>query len=322
MVDEGKQLGMKVVRGRSCVRVVSRGRDPLAEEGLDPRPRLGQTPAPFQGACMQKNTIAGLAALFLAGGQFAQVPDALFGGMRYRPIGPFRGGRALAVSGVRGQPLTFYFGAVAGGVFRSDNAGQTWMPLFDKQDNLSVGALAVAESDSNVIYVGTGEACIRGNVTYGKGVYRSDDAGHTWRHLGLDDTRQIGRVLVHPRNPDLVYVAALGHAFAPNPQRGVFRSRDGGRSWDKVLFKDADTSAIDLAFDPQNPQVIFAALWQVRRQPWSLESGGPGSGLHPSPGGRSPPAPPPGPRPPPARPAPPRRPPSPPGGRPALPAPA
>ena len=218
------------------------------------------------------NRVAALAALLFAGSAFAQVPEALFGAMRYRPIGPFRGGRALAVSGVREQPMTFYFGAVAGGVFRSDNAGQTWVPLFDGQDNLSIGAIAVADSDPNVIYAGTGEACIRGNVTYGKGVWRSDDAGHTWRHLGLADTRQIGRVLVHPRNPDLVYVAALGHAFGPNPERGVFRSRDGGRSWEKVLFKDADTGAIDLAFDPQNPQVLFAALWQVRRLPWSFAS--------------------------------------------------
>ena len=234
---------------------------------------------------MHKRT--GAAVLLLSAAALAQVPESVYGGMRYRPVGPYRGGRALAVSGVRGQPLTFYFGAVAGGVFRSDNAGQTWTPIFDKQDNLSIGALAVAESDPNVIYVGTGEACIRGNVTYGKGVYRSDDAGHSWRHVGLSDSRQIGRVLVHPRNPDLVYVAALGHAFGPNPERGVFRSRDGGRTWEKVLFKNADTGAIDLAFDPQNPQVIFAALWQVRRQPWSLSSGGPGSGIYRSQDGGS-----------------------------------
>ena len=146
---------------------------------------------------MRKNAVAAvLASLLLALGAFAQVPEALFGGMRYRPIGPFRGGRALAVSGVRGQPLTFYFGAVAGGVFRSDDAGQTWTPLFDAEDNLSIGAIAVTESDPNVIYVGTGEACIRGNVTYGKGVYRSDDAGHTWRHVGLADTRQMAESIV------------------------------------------------------------------------------------------------------------------------------
>ena len=146
---------------------------------------------------MRKNAVAAvLASLLFALGAFAQVPEALFGGMRYRPIGPFRGGRALAVSGVRGQPLTFYFGAVAGGVFRSDDAGQTWTPLFDAEDNLSIGAIAVTESDPNVIYVGTGEACIRGNVTYGKGVYRSDDAGHTWRHVGLADARQMAESIV------------------------------------------------------------------------------------------------------------------------------
>ena len=220
--------------------------------------------------------------LVVAGAAAAQVPESLYSGMKYRPIGPFRGGRALAVSGVRGQPLTFYFGAVAGGVFRTEDAGQTWTPLFDKEENLSVGALAVAESDPNVIYVGTGEACVRGNITYGKGVYRSDDAGRSWRHLGLADTRQIGRVIVHPRNPEVVFVAALGHAFGPNAERGVFRSRDGGKSWEKVLFKDENTGAIDIQFDPQNPQVLFASLWQVRRQPWSLESGGPGSGLYKS----------------------------------------
>ena len=223
-----------------------------------------------------------VAALAVAFGAAAQVPESLYAGMKYRPIGPFRGGRALAVSGVRGQPLTFYFGAVAGGVFRSENAGQTWAPIFDKEENLSVGALAVAESDPNVIYVGTGEACVRGNITYGKGVWRSDDAGRTWRHVGLPDTRQIGRVIVHPRNPDVVFVAALGHAFGPNAERGVFRSRDGGRTWEKVLYKDENTGAIDIQFDPQNPQVIFASLWQVRRQPWALESGGPGSGLYKS----------------------------------------
>jgi photosystem II stability/assembly factor-like uncharacterized protein len=210
----------------------------------------------------------------------AQVPDSVFGAMRYRPIGPFRGGRAVAVSGVPGKPLTFYFGAVAGGVFRTEDGGGTWTPIFDDQANLSIGAIAVAESDPNILYVGTGEACIRGNATYGKGVYRSDDAGRTWRFVGLPETRQIGRIAVHPRNPDVAFVAALGHAFGPNPERGVFRTRDGGRSWEKVLFKDNDTGAIDVAIDPQDPQVVFASLWQVRRSPWDLVSGGPGSGLY------------------------------------------
>ncbi|MFN2570764.1 MAG: WD40/YVTN/BNR-like repeat-containing protein [Gemmatimonadales bacterium] len=223
---------------------------------------------------------AALAAIFVSTAAAAQVPEQVFGAMRYRPIGPFRGGRALAVSGVRGRPLTFYFGAVAGGVFRTDDGGATWTPLFDDQPNLSIGALAVADSDPNVIYVGTGEACIRGNVTYGKGVYRSDDAGRSWRSLGLQDTRQIGRIAVHPRNADIAFVAALGHAFGPNAERGVFRTLNGGRTWEKVLFRDADTGAIDVALDPQDPQVVFASLWQVRRYPWSLVSGGPGSGLY------------------------------------------
>ena len=210
----------------------------------------------------------------------AQVPEAVFGAMRWRPIGPFRGGRALAVSGVRGKPLTFYFGSVAGGVFRTDDGGATWRPLFDDQPNLSIGALAVADSDPNVIYVGTGEACIRGNVTYGKGVFRSDDAGRSWRFLGLPDTRQIGKIAVHPRNPDIAFVAALGHAFGPNAERGVFRTLNGGRTWEKVLYKDENSGAIDVAIDPDDPQVVYASLWQVRRSPWSLISGGPGSGLY------------------------------------------
>jgi len=224
---------------------------------------------------MLRTLLALAAALSLA----AQVPDSQFSAMRWRCIGPFRGGRALAVAGVKGKASTFYFGAVAGGVFRTDDAGQTWQPVFDGQENLSVGALAVAEADPNVIYVGTGEACLRGNITFGKGVFRSDDAGRSWRSLGLQDTRQIAQVLVHPRNPDLVYVAALGHAFGPNAQRGVFRSRDGGRSWEKVLFVDENTGATDLAMDPNNPQVLFASMYQVRRSPWSFQSGGPGSGL-------------------------------------------
>ena len=227
------------------------------------------------GADSRAMPILALVAILLA-----QVPESVFGAMKYRPIGPFRGGRALAVTGVPGKPLTFYFGAVAGGVFRTDDGGGTWTPIFDDQANLSIGAIAVAESDPNVLYVGTGEACIRGNVTYGKGVYRTDDGGRTWRFLGLPDTRQIGRIAVHPRNADVAFVAALGHAFGPNPERGVFRTRDGGKSWEKVLFKDNDTGAIDVVLDPQDPQVVFAALWQVRRSPWNLVSGGPGSGIY------------------------------------------
>src|SRR5262249_45142416 len=145
-----------------------------------------------------------------------------------------------------------------------------------------IGAIAVAPSDPNVLYVGTGEACIRGNISYGNGVYRSSDAGATWTHVGLDDTRHIGRVIINPRDPDTVFVAARGQAYGPNPQRGVFRSSDGGKTWKRVLYKNDDTGAIDVAFDPTNPTVVYASLWQVRRQPWNLSSGGPGSGLYKS----------------------------------------
>jgi photosystem II stability/assembly factor-like uncharacterized protein len=214
--------------------------------------------------------------------QARQYSEQAFGAMKWRQIGPFRGGRALAVSGVPGDPATFYFGAVAGGVWKTTDAGGTWKPISDKEGITSVGALAVSESDHNVIYVGTGEACIRGNITYGDGVYRSVDGGQSWQHVGLDDTRQIGRLIVDPKNPNRVFVAALGHAFGPNTERGVFRSLDGGKTWQKVLYKDDKTGAIDIQFDPANPNTLYASLWQVMRQPWNMSSGGQGSGLYKS----------------------------------------
>ena len=203
-------------------------------------------------------------------------------GMKWRQIGPFRGGRVVAVSGVPGDPATWYFGGVGGGVWKSTDAGSSWQPMFDEQEISSIGAIAVADSDHNVIYVGTGEACPRGNISYGDGVYKSTDAGRTWKNMGLRDTRQIGAVIVDPRNPDIVLVAALGHAFGPNEERGVFRSTDGGASWKRVLYKDAETGAIDVSFDPANPSIVYASLWQMRRQPWNFSSGGPGSGLYKS----------------------------------------
>lgn len=205
-----------------------------------------------------------------------------FAAMKWRLVGPFRGGRVLAVTGVPGDPTTYYFGGVAGGVWKTTNAGVSWVPVFDGQDISSIGAIAVAPSDPSTVYVGTGEACIRGNISYGTGVYKSSNAGKTWRSVGLKDTRHIGRVIVDPRNPERLFVAALGHAFGPNAERGVFRSLDGGTTWQKVLYKDEDTGAIDVQFDPANPAVLYAALWQVRRTPWSLSSGGPGSGLYKS----------------------------------------
>jgi len=210
----------------------------------------------------------------------SQVDPQLFGAMKWRQIGPFRGGRAVAVSGVPGDPATWYFGAVAGGVWKSTNAGSTWQPVFDEQKIASIGAIAVADSDHNIIYVGTGEACPRGNITYGDGVYKSLDAGKTWQHLGLRDTRHIGAIVVDPRNPDIAFVAALGHAFGPNEERGIFRTGDGGKTWQRVLFRDRDSGGIDVVFDPRNPNTLFASLWQMRREPWGFSSGGAGSGLY------------------------------------------
>jgi photosystem II stability/assembly factor-like uncharacterized protein len=210
----------------------------------------------------------------------AQVNPVLVGGMKWRQIGPFRGGRVLAVAGVPGDPNTYYFGAVAGGIFKSTNGGLSWTPTFDHQDISSIGAIAVADSNPNVLYVGTGEACLRGNISYGDGVYKSTDAGKTWMNVGLKDTRHIGAVIIDPRNPDIVLVAALGHAWGPNSERGVFRTADGGKTWQRVLYKNEDTGAIDVVFDPKNSSIVYAALWQVRRQPWYFNSGGPGSGLY------------------------------------------
>jgi len=211
----------------------------------------------------------------------------LYGGMKWRLIGPYRGGRVLAVAGVPGDTNVYYFGGVAGGVWKSTDAGSTWQPMFDKQPISSIGSIAVAESDPNIIYAGTGEACIRGNISFGDGVYKSTDGGKTWQHVGLRDTRHIGRVIVHPRNPDIVFVAALGHAYGPNQERGIFRSTDGGKTWEKVLYKDEKTGGIDIIFDRTNPRILFAALWEAYRTPWSLTSGGPGSGLYRSADGGS-----------------------------------
>ena len=208
------------------------------------------------------------------------IDEKLFKAMQWRQIGPFRGGRALAIEGVPGEPDTYYFGAVAGGVWKTTDGGANWTPLFDKEPISSIGAIAVAPSDHNVIYAGTGEAAIRGNTTYGTGVFKSIDGGKTWQNLGLKDSRQIGALIVDPRNADVVLVAALGHAFGPNQERGIFRTADGGKTWTKVLSKDENTGGIDLVFDPHNSNIIFASLWQARRQPWFFSSGGPGSGLY------------------------------------------
>jgi photosystem II stability/assembly factor-like uncharacterized protein len=203
-------------------------------------------------------------------------------GLQYRLVGPFRGGRVVAVAGVVGQDNVYYFGSTAGGVWKTTDGGLNWKPIFDKTKDASpaIGAIAVSESDPNVIYVGTGEACIRGNIVGGNGVYKSIDAGKTWKFVGLADTHAIGRLAVNPKNPDIAFVAALGHPFADNEERGIFRTQDGGKTWQKVLYKDAKSGGIDVVFDPSNSNTLFAALWQARRTPWSLDSGGPGSGLY------------------------------------------
>jgi len=214
---------------------------------------------------------------------FAQqpLPQSLYSGLRWRLIGPFRGGRVNAVSGVPGQPNTFYYGSVCGGLWKSTNAGRTWAPLFDGQPVASIGAIGVAPSNPNVLYVGTGEADMRDSISFGNGMYKSTDAGHTWKHIGLENTRQIARVLVDPRNPGIVFVAALGHAYGPSPDRGVYRSRDGGATWQKVLSRGDAAGAVDIAFDPRNLKVIYATMWATRRPPWYIYSPsiGPGGGL-------------------------------------------
>jgi photosystem II stability/assembly factor-like uncharacterized protein len=206
------------------------------------------------------------------------------GALRWRFIGPFRGGRVLAVAGVPGEAAHFYFGSVNGGVWETQDAGRTWQPIFDGEDVASIGAIALAPSNPRIVYVGTGEADMRSDIAQGEGMYKSADGGRTWRHIGLTDSQQIAHISVHPDNPDVVFVAALGHPYGPNVERGVFRSGDGGATWTKVLGPDENTGAVDVIFEPGNPRVLYAALWQTRRTPWNVypPSSGPGGGLYKS----------------------------------------
>lgn len=205
--------------------------------------------------------------------------DPKLGTYKYRSIGPAAGGRVARVAGIAGDPLTYYAATASGGVWKSTDGGITWKPIFDEQPISSIGSIAVAPSDPNVVYVGSGEANIRGNVAAGNGIYKSIDAGKTWTHVWKQEG-QIGTIVVHPRNPDVAFAAVLGHAFGPNPERGVYRTRDGGKTWQQMLAKNADAGASDVALDPSNPNIVFAGFWQARRKPWDLISGGPGSGLH------------------------------------------
>ena len=209
----------------------------------------------------------------------ATFDPAQFKALQWREVGPYRGGRSAAVEGIPSQPNTYYFGATGGGVWKTTDGGVSWRSVSDGYFGGSVGAVAVAESDPNVVYVGMGEKTVRGNVSHGDGMWKSVDAGKTWKHVGLADSRHIPRVRIHPRNPDLVYAAVLGHLFGPNKERGVYRSRDGGRTWERILFVNENAGAVDLILDPGNPRVLYASTWRVRRTPYSLESGGEGSAL-------------------------------------------
>jgi photosystem II stability/assembly factor-like uncharacterized protein len=223
----------------------------------------------------------GLALLLLAlsAGSSAEWNEAALEGLEWREIGPYRGGRSAAVAGIPQDRETYYFGATGGGVWKTTDGGSHWNNVSDGFFGGSIGAVAVSEWDPNVVYVGTGEKTVRGNVSHGDGMWKSTDAGRTWRHIGLPDSRHISRIRIHPKNPDLVYAAVMGHLFGPNEERGVYRSRDGGETWERILFANAQAGAVDLAMDPTNPRVLYASTWRVIRTPYSLESGGEGSGL-------------------------------------------
>jgi len=206
--------------------------------------------------------------------------SSLFNALKWRNIGPNRGGRSITCAGTSSRPLEYYFGAVGGGLWKTTDGGTAWNPVTDGQiTSSSVGAVAVSESNPDVVYIGMGETELRGNIMQGDGVYKSTDAGKTWHHIGLANTEAVARIRVDPKNSDIVYVAALGHPYAPNQDRGVFRSTDGGKTWKKVLYRDDHSGAVDLVLDPHDPKTIYAALWDVYRTPWLLNDGGPGSGL-------------------------------------------
>ena len=229
-----------------------------------------------------RNLVLGLTLLLMVtAGAIAQSTstDAILESLNYRSIGPFRGGRSAAVAGVPDKPMHGYFGAAGGGVWKTEDGGSTWANISDGFFGGSIGALAVAPSDSNIIYVGGGEVTVRGNVSHGSGMWKSLDGGQTWEHIGLADSHHIPRIRIHPTNPDVVYVAALGHLYGPNQERGVYRTTDGGNSWERVLFVNDEVGACDLVIDPGNARVLYATTWRILRTPYSLESGGEGSGI-------------------------------------------
>ena len=221
--------------------------------------------------------------LFLCAGSSTaqQVPENTYQELHWRMIGPFRGGRTRAATGVPSQPNVFYIGQVNGGVWKSDDYGRTWTPIFDHESTQSIGAIAVAPSNPNIVYVASGEGLHRPDLSVGNGIYKSTDAGKTWTHLGLSDGFQIPALAVDPRDPNRVFAAVLGHPYGPNEERGLFRSSDGGQTWQKAIYKDENTGASDVEIDPSNPDVIYASMWEVREGPWedNNEVNGTGGGL-------------------------------------------
>ena len=205
--------------------------------------------------------------------------SAQLASLRFRYIGPV-GNRVASVAGITGDANTYYAGAASGGIWKTTDAGIHWTPIFDGEDVSSVGALAVAPSNPNIVWAGTGEPWIRSHISIGNGVYKSVDAGRTWQHLGLDSTGRIGRIVIDPSNPDIVFVAAQGHSYGPQEERGLYRTTDGGHSWQRVLFVDRNTGAIDVVMHPNDPKTLFAATWQLELHTWGRESGGPGSGIY------------------------------------------
>ena len=247
--------------------------------------RAGQTAAALSFASPALNRIIDSAAFAESNGLVRSASpldiSSIGRGLRWRSLGPFRGGRTAAATGVPGRPNEFYFGAVNGGVWKTIDGGRVWQPVFDAQPVASIGAIAVAPSAPDTVYVGSGESSLRDSMGFGNGMYKSTDAGRTWTHIGLSDTQHIGKIAVDPRNPNVLYVAAIGHLYAPNEERGVFKSTDGGASWKKVLYRDPNIGAVEVTLDPTNPQVVYAGLWSTRRPPWFTyaPTNGPGGGV-------------------------------------------
>src|SRR3984957_8188705 len=208
----------------------------------------------------------------------AQVPENTYQELHWRMVGPFRGGRTRAAPGVPGQPNVYYVAQVNGGVWKSDDYGRTWNPIFEHESTQSIGAIAVAPSDPNIVYAASGEGLHRPDLSVGNGIYKSSDAGKTWKHLGLRDGQQIPSLAVDPRDPNKLLAAVLGHPYGPNEERGIYRSTDGGQNWEKVLYKDANTGGSDVLIDPAHPDVVYAALWESRLGPW--EDGNQYDGTH------------------------------------------